>query len=82
MSLYGKPFDGWTAGRHWREAMTLGGFITPSSDPERATAHTNQALFHLAAARLLLDHDPVDVLEAYPVEAGVEPPRRGDWRDN
>jgi hypothetical protein len=31
-------------------------------------------------ARLLLDHPSVDVLDAYPVECGVEPPR--DWRDS
>ncbi len=47
-------------------------------DPIRASAFSAHALVHLAAAQLLLDHPPVDVMEAYPVEAGIEPPK--DWR--
>lgn len=50
----------WTAGRHWREAMRLGNWIAPHQDPAACTAHATQALFHLAAAQLLLDHPPVD----------------------
>lgn len=69
----------WTAGRHWREAMALLDRAMGDGDQVRATRDNGQALVHLAAVRLLLDHPPVDVLDAYPVECGAEPPR--DWRD-
>lgn len=71
-------YQGWTAGRHWREAMRLGDWIAPHQDPAACTAHATQALFHLAAARLLLDHPPVPFEVAYPLD-GPEPP--DDWRN-
>jgi hypothetical protein len=66
----------WTAGRHWREAMALGGFVSPSHDPERATAYATQALFHLAAAQLLLDHNPTPFAHLYSGDSGASE----DWR--
>ena len=51
-------YNSWTAGQHWREAMQLGNWVLPHHDPAACTAHATQALFHLAAARLLLDHPP------------------------
>lgn len=72
-------YDGWTAGRHWRQAMGLTELAMEVRDPICASTLSAQALVHLAAAQLLLDHPPVDVLEAYPVESGVEPPR--NWRN-
>lgn len=72
-------YDGWTAGRHWREAMGLTELTAGNRGHVHASVLSAQALVHLAAAQLLLDHPPVDVLEAYPVESGVEPPR--NWRN-
>lgn len=71
-------YDGWTAGRHWREAMGLTELTAGNRGHVHASVLSAQALVHLAAAQLLLDHPPVDVPETYPVGA-AEPPR--DWRN-
>lgn len=70
----------WSVGDHWHAAV---GYLDSARNHP---THDDRALWvsaaqtHLAMARLLLDHPPVDVLDAYPVERGVEPPR--DWRDS
>lgn len=77
--MTGRRLD-WTAGRHWREAMTLGGEAADVTDSSvRGSWLANRALFHLAAAQLLLDHPPWDFDEMYPVD-GPGPSR--DWRDD
>lgn len=71
-------YQGWTAGQHWQQAMADLDWANEVTDAVESAASSQQAVVHLAAARLLLDHPPVDVLDAYPVELGVEPPE--DWR--
>lgn len=78
-----------SAGEHWQAAMEL--LATSKLGAERsdqlgvremqaAVWSAQLAQAHLEAARLLLDHPPVDVLDAYPPERGVQPPK--DWRDD
>lgn len=68
----------WSVGDHWQEA---GGYL---DSVRNHPTHDDRALWvgaaraHLDMVRLLLDHPPVDVLDAYPVD-GPGPAR--DWRD-
>lgn len=73
-------YSDWAAGRHWRagmEALTLARDGNEET-PEGTTACATVAPAHLAAAKLLLDHPPVDVLDQYPL-AGRRPST--DWRN-
>jgi len=52
-------YEGWTAGKHWNEGMALGGQAANAGDDAVTDAWlTSRAAFHLAAARLLLNHPP------------------------
>jgi hypothetical protein len=73
-------YKDWTAGRHWHEAMALLERADESGSIDDKELAVERAVAHLAVARLLLAHPPVDVLDAYPVERDVEPPK--DWRDS
>lgn len=70
-------YQGWTAGQHWREAMAQGGEFDGEGGDMGDLASTNRALFHLAAARLLLDHDPKPFAHLDP--DWEAPPE--DWRE-
>lgn len=70
----------WSVGDHWQEAGSYLDTARSHSTHEDRALWVSTAQAHLDMARLLLDHPPVDVLDAYPVERGVEPPK--DWRDS
>jgi len=65
-----RPFDGWTAGDHWQQAMDQTERANEQEDPTKAALGIALANVHLAAARLLLDHPPIDGMSSRP----------GDWR--
>lgn len=76
-----------SAGAHWRKAMDLlatssVGALDASRLTEReilaGTWAAQLAQAHLAAAHLLLEHDPIPFDERHPVD-GPEPSR--DWRE-
>lgn len=76
-----EAYAGWTAGDHWAAGCACMAAAHRQGEPRWARqVNASLAAAHLAAARMLLDHPPVDILDAYPVERGVEPPK--DWRND
>lgn len=72
----GKQYADWAAGRHWREAMAKLAWANKRPGHDFAGAEAAMATAHLAAAKLLLDHDPEPFAHLH--DDWVEPPE--DWR--